>query len=110
MLASRLMRADKAKLNFYLVNSYLKEMCEQRIFFLIAYCTKIKQVICNLRQNISRLFHFVAQFLFTTTETELDCYHQRVNVRVAEQFAERFLAKSCKKISCKTVHSKTYFT
>ena len=37
----------------------------------------------NLGQNICRLFHVLAQFLFTTSETELDYYHQRVNVWVA---------------------------
>ena len=35
------------------------------------------------------LFHFLAQFLFTKSEMELDYYHHRVNVRVAEQVAER---------------------
>ena len=38
---------------------------------------------CNVRQNICRLFHFLAQFSFSTSETELDYYHQKVNVRVA---------------------------
>ena len=36
-------------------------------------------VACNLGQNICRLFHFLAQFLFTTSETEPDYYHQKVN-------------------------------
>ena len=39
----------------------------------------------NLRQKIQRLFHFLAQFVFTTSETEVDYYHQKVNVRVAER-------------------------
>ena len=44
----------------------------------------------NLGQNICLLFHFLAQFLFTTSETELDYYHQKVNVlgvisRIVEQ-------------------------
>ena len=30
-------------------------------------------------------FHFLAQFPFTTSETELDYYHQKVNARVAER-------------------------
>ena len=29
-------------------------------------------------------FNFLAQFLFTTSETELDYYYQRVNKQVAE--------------------------
>ena len=37
-----------------------------------------------LGQNICRL-HFFAQFSFTTSETELDYYHQKVNVRIFEQ-------------------------
>ena len=32
-----------------------------------------------------RLFHFLARLLFTTSETELDYYDQKVNVRVAER-------------------------
>ena len=32
----------------------------------------------NLGQNMWRLFHFLAQFLFTTTETEVHYYHQKV--------------------------------
>ena len=39
----------------------------------------------NLGQNILILFHFLVQFAFTTIETELDCYHQKVNVRVASR-------------------------
>ena len=43
----------------------------------------------NLGQNICRLFHFLAQFVFTTSETEVDYYHQKVNLRVASRVAER---------------------
>ena len=43
----------------------------------------------NLGQNISNLFHLLAQFLFTTSETKLDYYHQKINVRVALQVAEQ---------------------
>ena len=39
----------------------------------------------NLGQNIWRLFDVLAQFLFTTSETELDYYHQKVSSRVAER-------------------------
>ena len=41
----------------------------------------------NLGQNICRLFQFLAQFLFTTSETELDYYHWNVNIRVASRAA-----------------------
>ena len=34
-------------------------------------------------KKICRLFHVLASFFFTTTETELDYYRQKVNVRVA---------------------------
>ena len=43
----------------------------------------------NLGQNICRLFHFLAKFFFTTNETELDYYHQKLNVRVASRVSER---------------------
>ena len=36
----------------------------------------------NLEQSICRFFDFLTQFVFTTSEMEVD-YHQRVNVRVA---------------------------
>ena len=39
----------------------------------------------NLGQNICRLFHFSAQFVFTTSETELDHYHQAVNVELPHE-------------------------
>ena len=43
----------------------------------------------NLGQNIRRLFHFLAKFIFTTSETELDYYHQKVSAQVASRVAER---------------------
>ena len=43
----------------------------------------------NLGQNTWKLFHFLAQFFFTSSETELDYYHQKVSVRVASRLAER---------------------
>ena len=43
----------------------------------------------NIWQNIGRLFRVLAKFIFTTSATELDYYHQKVNVRVASQVAER---------------------
>ena len=45
-------------------------------------------IYCNLGQNIHRLFQFLAQFLFATSETELDYYQQKVNERVALQVFE----------------------
>ena len=47
----------------------------------------------NLEQNIYRLFHVLAQFLFTTSETEIDYYHQKVDVRVISRVTERNLVK-----------------
>ena len=43
----------------------------------------------NLGQNICRLFHFLGHFPFTTSETQLDYYHQKVNVWVASRVAKR---------------------
>ena len=39
-------------------------------------------------QNIWRLFHVLAELLFTTSETEQDYYHQKVNVGVATRVPE----------------------
>ena len=44
----------------------------------------------STEQNFCRLFHVLAQFPFTTSETELDYYHQKVTVPVTSQIAERF--------------------
>ena len=38
--------------------------------------------------NICWLFYALAQFLFTTSEMELDYCHQNENIRVASQIAE----------------------
>ena len=45
----------------------------------------------SLGQNIWKLFHFLAQFFLTASETEIGHYHQKVNVRVASRVAERKL-------------------
>ena len=46
--------------------------------------------IYKLGYNLCRLFHVLAQLLFTTSETELYYYHQKVNIRVAWWVVERF--------------------
>ena len=43
----------------------------------------------KLGQNICRIFLFLAQILFTTSETELDYYQQKGNIQVALRVAER---------------------
>ena len=55
-------------------------------------------VLPNLGRNICRLFHVLAKFLFITCKTELDYYHQKVNLRVALQFAERLKTSDLKKL------------
>ena len=46
-------------------------------------------IIYLLGQNTRRLWHLLEQFLFTIRETNLDCYHQKVNVLVALRIALR---------------------
>ena len=48
----------------------------------------IKLQACNLGQNLFRLFQVLVQIPFTTSETELDYYQQKVNVRVASRIIE----------------------
>ena len=43
-------------------------------------------------------FSLFAQFLFTTSETELGYYHQKVNVRVASRAAERLKTWDLRKL------------
>ena len=52
----------------------------------------------NLGQNIYGLFHFLAQFVFTTSETELEYYQQKVNVnfnKILEIFWAWWRVPSC---------------
>ena len=89
----------------------------------------------NLGQKTCRLSHVLAQFFFTTSETDVDYYHQKVNLRVALRVVEwlekkstkcldlmastepaireanfDICARKSKKISYKTILAKTYFT
>ena len=43
----------------------------------------------NHRHNFCRLFHILAQFLFTTSESKLYYYNQKINVRVSSWVTER---------------------
>ena len=51
----------------------------------------------NLGQNICRRFHFLARFLFTTNDTELDYYHKKKSVRVASRVPERLKPSDLRK-------------
>ena len=52
----------------------------------------------NLGPSICRLFQFLEQFFFTTSETGLDYYHQKVSVRVASRVAERLNTQDLRKL------------
>ena len=54
--------------------------------------------IYNFGQNICRLFHFLARFLFTTSDTELDYYHNKTSVRVASRVPERLKPSDLRKL------------
>ena len=43
----------------------------------------------NLGQNISRLFHVLAQFPLTTGKTQVNVYHHKVSVGVASRVPKR---------------------
>ena len=45
----------------------------------------LRLFIYNLRQNICRLLHVLAQSPFPTSKMELDYYHQKANVWVAKR-------------------------
>ena len=51
----------------------------------------------NFGQNICKLFHFLAEFALSASETELD-YQQRVNVRVPSRTAEQFQFEDLRKL------------
>ena len=59
--------------------------------------------ICSTKQlqswkNTWRLFHILTQFLFTTSETKLDYYHQKVSVRVTSRVAEGLKTQDLRKL------------
>ena len=45
----------------------------------------------NHEQNISRLFHVLAKFLFPTSESKVGYYHQNVNIGAVSQVSQRLL-------------------
>ena len=49
----------------------------------------LRAVSAMLDKIFADFFYFLAQFIFTTSGTELDYYHQKVNVRVASQVFKR---------------------
>ena len=73
--------------------SYLKRNMTQNTSFL-----SLCLITCNLGHKTCRLFHVLAQFLFTTSETELDYYHQKVSVRDVSQAAGRPKTKDLRKL------------
>ena len=64
------------------------------------YCImNIEQTRENIfHKYICRLFHLLEQLPFTTSETELDYYQQRVNVRVASQVGKWLKAVNLRRI------------
>ena len=40
-------------------------------------------ILSSYKKNICRLFHILEQLTLTTSESKPDCYHQKVNIRVA---------------------------
>ena len=50
--------------------------------------TMKKSKKCSFEQNIFGLFHTLIQFIFRTSEMELDYYKQKVNMRVISRAAE----------------------
>ena len=50
------------------------------VFSTIVHWQELDHAYHNLEQKICRLFHNLAQFLLTTSETELDYDHQKMNV------------------------------
>ena len=47
------------------------------------------KIIIAIMDNICRLYHVLAQFPFTTNETELDYDHQKVSMRLAARVTEQ---------------------
>ena len=52
----------------------------------------------NLGQKNCRLRQFLAQFLFTKSETKLDYYHQKMKLRVVSQVAKQRKTQNHRKL------------
>ena len=52
----------------------------------------------NQEQNICKFFHALAQFPITKSDSELDYYHEEVNVGVASRVAERLKTLNLRKL------------
>ena len=51
-----------------------------------------------LEKNTCKLFHVLAQFLFTTGETKLDYDHQKMNLRIASRVAKQLKTYDLRKL------------
>lgn len=54
-------------------------------------CPAVVEIPKTLDETFVRLFLILAQFPFTTNETELDYRHKKMNVRVSSQVIERLI-------------------
>ena len=61
------------------ISFMLKKIKNLQIFYQEIMKTRSIDHYYNLRKNICTLFHILPQFTFTTSEMELDSYHQNVN-------------------------------
>ena len=53
------------------------------LFNILTFLCELKRLTPTILDKAFALFHVFAQFLFTTSEMQLDYYHQNVNVRIA---------------------------
>ena len=74
---------------FLFIVAFKKSHCQIYCYFHVL----VIKLTYNLGQNIRRLFDFLAKFVFTTSETELDYYHQKVSARVVERLKTQDLKK-----------------
>ena len=66
---------NKNKVDFTVGNNQLNDNNMNKVDIYIVLQNGFNFWTNNLGQNIWRLFHFLAQFFFTTSETELSYYH-----------------------------------
>ena len=79
---------------FILTPSFIKvnENLRGNIIFRIQKIKKFCQNEIKRFGNLTKIrFYVLAQFLFTTSETELDYYHKKVNVRLASRVVKQLM-------------------
>ena len=82
--------ASSARKTFFnFTTTFSTSWSRKKYIIFSVYCPHFTTVLQSWTKHLETFFNSLAQFVFTTSETEIDYYYQKVNVRVASRVAER---------------------